>query len=63
MSQDQIRQFAVLVREFRLSKAENVLCKAEVDVAVENARRQLATARELLARLDAILNPGNRSSR
>ena len=63
MSQDQIRQLNALAREFKYAKAENVRRKAEIEAGVARAKQQLASARELLAQLNAILNSGSNTSR
>jgi hypothetical protein len=61
MTQDQIRQLNLFVREFKDAKRENVKRKAEIDAGVAKARQQLASARELLAQLDAILKSDDTS--
>jgi len=63
MSKDQIRQLNALAHEFKYARAENVRRKAEIEAGVARANQQLASARELLAKLNVILKSDQKISR
>ena len=56
MSQHQIKRFAALVREIDDAKAKHARSQVEIDAGIAKAKQQLADARALLARLNAILH-------
>lgn len=56
----QIQRFGVLSEELRRVSTENARRKRDIEAAVARAKEQLAVSRELLSRLDAILDNGTR---